>query len=79
MFDPGGSQGRLRACPFWGTWRALLCGEVIIRVGVAGDDLQRFRTIGDSRFKNLQEWYGRNIYAVYIKRSIADSSKLDRL
>ena len=19
MFDPGGSQGRLRACPFWGT------------------------------------------------------------
>ena len=21
MFDPGGSQGRLRACPFLGTWR----------------------------------------------------------
>ena len=35
MFDPGGSQGRLRACPFLGSWSALLCGEVI-RVGAAG-------------------------------------------
>ena len=27
MFDPGGSQGRLRACPVLGTWCALLsCG-----------------------------------------------------
>ena len=40
-FDPGGSQGRLRACPILGTWRALLCGEVV-RVGAAGDELQRF-------------------------------------
>ena len=35
MFDPGGSQGRLRACPFLGSWRVLLCGEVI-RAGAAG-------------------------------------------
>ena len=41
MFDPGGSQGRLRVCPFLGTWRALLCGEGM-RVGAAGGDLQRF-------------------------------------
>ena len=34
-FDPGGSQGHLRACPFLGSWRALICGEVI-RAGVAG-------------------------------------------
>ena len=27
-FDPGGSQGHLRACPFLGSWRALVCGEV---------------------------------------------------
>ena len=40
-FDPGGSQGRLRACQLLGTWRALLCGEVV-RVGAAGDELQRF-------------------------------------
>ena len=25
-FDPGGSQGHLRACPFSGSWRALVCG-----------------------------------------------------
>ena len=41
-FDPDGSQGRLRACPFLGTWRALLCGEVV-RTGAAGDELHRFQ------------------------------------
>ena len=40
-FDPGGSQGHLRACPFLGSWRAFVCGEVI-RAGAAGDKLQRF-------------------------------------
>ena len=45
MFDPDGSQGRFRGCPFLGTWRALLCGEVHVR---AGDDLQRF--LEDRRF-----------------------------
>ena len=34
-FDLGGSQGHLRACPFLGSWRALVCGEVI-RAGEAG-------------------------------------------
>ena len=34
-FDPGGSQGRLRACLFLGSWRALLCGEDM-RAGAAG-------------------------------------------
>ena len=38
---PGGSQGRLRACPILGSWRALLCGEVV-RVEAAGFELQRF-------------------------------------
>ena len=27
-FDPGGSRGHLRACPFVGSWRALVGGEV---------------------------------------------------
>ena len=40
-FDPGGSQGHLRACPFLGPWRALVCGKVL-RAGAAGDELQRF-------------------------------------
>ena len=41
IFDPGGLQGHLRACPFLGSWRALVCGEVI-RAGAAGDELERF-------------------------------------
>ena len=41
IFDPGGSRGHLRACPFWGSWRVLVCGEVL-RAGAAGDKLQRF-------------------------------------
>ena len=47
-FDPGGSQGRLRACPFSGSWRALVCGKVI-RAGAG------FWRIDDSRLENLQE------------------------
>ena len=31
IFDPGGSTGRLRAFPFLGTWRTLLCGEIVVR------------------------------------------------
>ena len=30
VFDPDGSTGRLCACLFLGTWRALLCGEVFV-------------------------------------------------
>ena len=41
-FDPGGSRGHLRACPFLGSWHALVCGEVTTRAGAAGDKLQRF-------------------------------------
>ena len=40
-FDPGGSRGHLRACPFLGPWRALVWGEVL-RAGAAGEELQRF-------------------------------------
>ena len=38
-FDPGGSRGHLRACLFLGSWRALVCGEVL-RAGAAGEELQ---------------------------------------
>ena len=40
-FDSGGSRGHLRACPYLGSWRALVCVEVI-RAGAAGDEQQRF-------------------------------------
>ena len=34
-FDPGGSRGHLRACPFLGPWRALRCSEDL-RAGAGG-------------------------------------------
>ena len=36
-FDPGGSQDHLRACPFSGSWRALVYDKVV-RAGAAGKD-----------------------------------------
>ena len=39
-FDPGGSRGHLRACPFLGSWCALVCGEDL-RAEAAEDELQR--------------------------------------
>ena len=29
-FDPGGFRGRLRTCPFLGSWRASLCGRLML-------------------------------------------------
>ena len=40
-FDPSGSTGRLRACLFLGTWRALLFGEHFVGAP-AGGDLEHF-------------------------------------
>ena len=40
-FDSGGSRGHLRACPFLGSWRALVCGEDL-RAGAVRGELQRF-------------------------------------
>ena len=51
MFNPGGSKGRLRACPFLGAWRALLCGEVHVRFMLGLDEAAAFfggSTIRDS-------------------------------
>ena len=77
-FNPGGSQARPRACSFLGTWRALLCGEVM-RVGVAGDDLQRFWRIDDSRFKNLQEKETNRLRHTYCGQSFfSDTARLKK-
>ena len=69
MFNPGGFQGRLHACPFLGTWRALLCGEVV-RVGAASDDLQRF--LEDRRF-GIQKPSG-VVRAKYLRRTYSGQS-----
>ena len=65
MFDPGGSEGRLRACPFLGTWRALLSGKGFFWNGW-WRSAAFFRRVDDSGFKNLHGWYRRTIYAVRI-------------
>ena len=65
MFDTSGSEGRLRAYPFLGTWRALLYGEVLFleRLVVI---CSVFWRVEDSGFKNLQERCRRISYAVRI-------------
>ena len=54
MFDPGGSEGRLRARSFLRTWRALLCGEAM-RVRAAGGDLQCFFCL-EGGLRNILSW-----------------------
>ena len=53
-FYPGGSQGRLRACPSLGSWRALVCGDVI-RSGavVFRIDYSRLKSPEESRTSKL--------------------------
>ena len=47
VFDLRGSTGHLRACPFLGTWRAMLCGEVLVWAPTEGD-LECFWQMHDS-------------------------------
>ena len=78
MFDPGGSQRRLRACPFLGTWRALLCIGVM-RIGAGRGDLQRFWRIDDSRLKNLQEKETNRLRHTYCGQSLfSDTARLKK-
>ena len=37
VFDPSDFKCRLHACPFLGTWRAFLCGEVLVWAPAGGD------------------------------------------
>ena len=63
VFDPSVSTRRLRACPFLGTWRVLLCGEISVR---ALDAAEAFFGGWMTRSHYLQERYRRIIYAVRI-------------
>ena len=40
-FDSSGSRGHLRACPFLGSWRALVCGEAV-RAGATGKECSSY-------------------------------------
>ena len=65
MFDPGGSESRLRTCAFLGTWRALLYGEVLVLERLVAI-CSVFWRIADSGFKNIQESYRRIVHVVRI-------------
>ena len=69
MFDPDDFQGRLRACPFLGTWRALLYEEVM-RLERMVAICSVFWWINESRLKNLQEV----VQANYLRRTYSGQS-----
>ena len=71
MFDPGGSPGRLRACPILGTWCALLCGEALVR---ALDEVAVFfRRMIDSESLSCRRGTGES-FTSYVSRSIGFSA-----
>ena len=55
VFDPGGFIGRLRACPFLGGWRTLLCGEVFVWMPRWYPRLERF-------------WYTKELNIIFERR-----------
>ena len=46
MFDPNGSTGCLRACPFLRGWHALLCEEIFVRAPDGTRDWSSFLVDG---------------------------------
>ena len=66
MFDTGGSQGRLHACPLLGTWRALFCGKFFLGGARLVTICSVCWRIDKSGFKTFQEWYRRIAYAVRV-------------
>ena len=72
MFDPGGSKGRLRACPFLGIWRALLCGEVLRLGAGCHPRMQRFLA-GRMTWASTCRRGTCESYTPYVQRSIAVS------
>ena len=67
VFDPGGSIDRLHACPFLGTWRALLCGERFVR---APDGTRGWSVFG-RRMTSEYHFPERGTSNSYVLRSIA--------
>ena len=70
MFDPIGSTGHLRTCPFLGTRRALLCREVLVWAP-AGGNLECLWQMHDSEHHLLKE----RTSDPYVLRLIAVSSQ----
>ena len=70
-FDPDGSQGHLRACPSLGSWRALVCGEVIRAGAVFEGSIIRYSKV--FRRAVQAKFYG--LHIAFFRGRFADSSK----
>ena len=62
MFNPGGFTGRFRVCPFLGTWRALLCGDVSVKAldeaaAFSGGNMTRSHLVGRGQVNRLRQTY----------------------
>ena len=75
MFDPGGFQGRLRACPFLGPWRALLCWRFMLGLDEAAAIFGGSITGASTCRRVVPMNYLRRTYS----GQFAGSSKLGRL
>ena len=83
MFDPGGFTGRLRACPFLGRKRALLCGEGIVRALDAapfvGRRMTRESYIGEGQANRLRRTYSGQSLFLRIQADLKMSRRQGRL
>ena len=68
MFDPGGLQSRLRACPFVDRGVRCFVGRFMLGLGEAAAVFGIPQRLGHQL---AGKWYGRNIYAVRIAVSLA--------
>ena len=58
MFDPGGSKGRLRACPFLRTWRGRLCVRRL-------DETATFLEVGSLGHQPARKGQANRLYRMY--------------
>ena len=74
VFDPGGSTGFLRVCPFLGVWHAVLCGEVFVW---APDGTQGWSVFDRWMIQNIIFRRGTSeSLTPYVSRSMAVSPQL---
>ena len=68
-FDPGGFQGRLRTCPFWGSWRRCFLGRFMLGLGEAaacfgGSMIQDSKALRSGTGEILHRTYSGNLLAL---------------
>ena len=69
VFDPGGSTGRLSACPFLRAWRALLCGKGFVWAPDGTRGWRVFWHIDDSEYHFPREAQANRLRRTYCGQS----------